>query len=134
MMLPKHAVVAVADGEALRLFQNTGSEAGLELSALPEPALRDENGDSGGRHHSSAANPDDKRVAEDDFAASCATWLNRQVKDKKIEALVIIADPRTLGELRKHYGKPLQAVLMRELHKDLTGHALADIAAAVAAA
>ena len=132
MKLPKHAVVAVADGETLRLFRNAGDESRLDLSAMPHPALHDENGDSGGRHRSSSANPDDKRLEEDDFAAGSAVWLNREVLEKRIEALVVIADPRTLGELRKHYEKPLEGVLMRELHKDLTGHSLADIAAAVA--
>ncbi len=130
-MLPKHAAVAVADGEILHLFQNTGDETRLVLAAMPAPALHDENADSGARHHSSAANPDDKRLEEDDFAAASAAWLNRQVLDRKIEALVIIADPRTLGELRKHYHKPLQAALRGELHKELTGHSIADIEAAI---
>ena len=49
-------------------------------------------------------------------------------------AMMVIAAPRTLGELRKHYHKALQAVLSGELAKDLAGHPLADIEAAVTAA
>ena len=132
MRLPKHTAIVVADGEILRLFRNVGDEAHLDLCPMPNPTFAPENGDSGSRHRSSAANPDDKRVGEDNFAAASAVWLNREVLDKRINALVIIADPRTLGELRKHYKKPLQGVLMRELHKELAGHTVADIAEAVA--
>ena len=134
MMLPRNATVAVADGESLRLFRNSGDEARMELTALPEPSLHDADAGSGGRHHSSSANHDDKRMSEDNFAASCAAWLNREVLEGRIEALVVIADPRTLGELRKQYHQKLQGVLLQDMPKDLAGHSVADIAAAVAKA
>ena len=52
----------------------------------------------------------------------------------KLSDLVIIAAPRTLGELRKSYHKKLSEVLRGEISKDLTGHALHDIEKAIAAA
>jgi protein required for attachment to host cells len=54
------------------------------------------------------------------------------VLDGKITDLVIIAAPRTLGELRKHYHKKLSATLVGEIAKDLTGHAVQDIEKAIA--
>ena len=51
-----------------------------------------------------------------------------------IEQLVVIAAPRSLGELRKHYHKTLEAKLTGEIAKDLTGHSIADIEKAVHAA
>jgi hypothetical protein len=36
-------------------------------------------------------------------------------------------DPRTFGELRKHYHKSLSAILVGEIEKDLTGHNIQDI-------
>ncbi|MEO8113004.1 MAG: host attachment protein [Phenylobacterium sp.] len=132
MMLPRNATVAVADGETLRLYRNGGDEARLHLTALPDPALETVNAGSGARHHSSSANPDDSQVAEDSFAAASAAWLNRRVLEGSIEALMVIAAPRTLGELRKHYRKELQAVLVGELSKDLAGHPVADVEHAVA--
>ncbi len=131
MMLPKHATVAVADGETLRLFRNAGDETHVDLTALPMPSLDAADAGSGGRHHSSSANPDDKRASEDNFAASCAAYLNREVLEGRIESLVIIADPRSLGELRKHYHQKLQDILLKDMPKDLAGHVVADIAAAV---
>ncbi|WP_242154832.1 host attachment protein [Sphingomonas sp. BAUL-RG-20F-R05-02] len=46
----------------------------------------------------------------------------------------MIAAPRTLGELRKHYHKTLEAKLVGEVSKDLTGHTTADIEKAIASA
>jgi len=131
MKLPKGATVAVADGEKLRLFRNGGDEGALALSALPDPAIGGGNAGSGSRHQSSSANHDHGQSAEDGYAAGTAAFLNRQVMDKKIDALVVIAAPRTLGELRKHYHKQLEGVLLRELAKDLTGHSLNEISTAV---
>lgn len=52
----------------------------------------------------------------------------------KIKNLVVIAAPRTLGELRKGYHKTVSDVLIGELAKDLTGHSMQDIEKALAAA
>lgn len=134
MILPNGATVAVADGETLKLFRNGAHEGSVALSAVAAPELDGGNAGSGGRHHSSSGNPDDKTQAEDGFAAASAAWLNTQVLGGKIAALMVIAAPRTLGELRKHYHKQLEAVLVGELAKDLVGHSVADIEAAVAAA
>ena len=134
MMLPKGATVAVADGEKLSLFRNAGDETTPKLTALPPEAIGTGNKGSGGRHHSSAANPDDSQIQEDSFAAGIAEALNRHVLDGKIADLVVIAAPRTLGELRKHYHKSLSAVLKGEIAKDLTGHTTADIEKAIGAA
>jgi len=46
----------------------------------------------------------------------------------------VIAAPKTLGELRKHWHKALEAKLVGELAKELTGHSVGDIEAAVAKA
>ena len=71
---------------------------------------------------------------EEGFASDIADLLNRQVLNGEIAELVIIAAPRTLGELRKHYHKALSARLMAEIAKDLTGHGIQDIERAIAAA
>lgn len=134
MIIPKGAIVAVADGEKLNLFQNSGDEASPKLIALPAAVVSNDNKGSGGRHHSSSANPSDSQQDEDGFAAGTAEMLNKRVLDGKIGDLIIVAAPRTLGELRKHYHKALSAVLVGEIPKDLTGHALADVEKTIAAA
>lgn len=131
MLLPVNATVAVIDGEKLRLFRNGGLPDAPKLIELEEPSLSGDNKSSGARHASSAANPDDKRLEEDSFVVAVAGWLNSQVMGKAIESLAVVAAPKSLGELRKHYHKTLEAALVGELAKDLTGHSAADIEAAL---
>ncbi|MFV0625190.1 host attachment family protein [Sphingomonas sp. ac-8] len=134
MQLPKNATVAIVDGENLHLFRNSGDENAPSLTALPEADVSTTNRASGSRHQSSSANPSDRQQDEDSFAAGVAEVLNKQALDGKIDALVVVAAPRTLGELRKHYHKTLEAKLVGEISKDLTGHSAADIVKAIAAA
>ena len=134
MKIPKSAVIAVADGESLNLYRNDGEESAPKLRALPDAAISTENKGSGGRHQSSSANPSDSQQDEDNFAAGTAAMLNKRVLEGKIDALIIVAAPRTLGELRKHYHKALSAVLVGEIAKDLTGHSPADVEKCIAAA
>ncbi|RZI67196.1 MAG: host cell attachment protein [Pseudomonas sp.] len=134
MQIPKGAVVAVADGEKLNLFRNDGEESAPKLVAMPDAAVSTENMGSGGRHQSSSANPSDTQQDEDSFAAGTAAMLNKRVLDGKIDALIIVAAPRTLGELRKHYHKVLSAILVGEIPKDLTGHSVAHVESTIASA
>ena len=48
------------------------------------------------------------------------------------ERLIVIAPPRTLGELRKHYHKEVSDRITGELAKDLTGHPVPAIEKAIA--
>jgi protein required for attachment to host cells len=133
MKIPKGAIIAVADGEILNLYHNDGEESAPKLIAMQDAVISTHNKGSGGRHQSSSANPSDSQQDEDSFAAGTVAMLNKRVLDGEIEALIIVAAPRTLGELRKHYHKALSAVLLGELAKDLTGHSIADIEKTVAA-
>ena len=133
MILPKDTIVAVADGEKLHLFRNTGTETAMSLTAAESNVDATGKG-SGARHHSSSSNPDDSQVAEDSFANGVAEMLNQQVLKGDITNVVIIAAPRTLGEMRKHYHKKLSEVLLGEIAKDLTGHPIADIEKTILAA
>ena len=128
MLLPKGTIVAVADGEKFSLFSNTGDEAGPTLTAMAEPDIENVNTGSG------ASNQNESQAAEDGFAGGIAGLLNKRVLDGEISDLIIIAAPRTLGELRKSYHKKLSEVLRGEISKDLTGHAVHDIEKAIAAA
>lgn len=134
MKLPKNTLVAVADGETLKLYRNTGDEGSPSLMALPDADVSTSNKGSGGRHQSSSANPSDSQQDEDGFATGVASLLNKQVMSGKVDNIVVIAAPRTLGELRKHYHKTLRAKLVGEVSKDLTGHSTADIEKVIASA
>ena len=132
MILPNGAIVAVADGHDLSLYRNTGAETQLRLTALDGGEIEAGNAGSGSRHRNDSANPDPDRAGEDAFAASAAERLNKLVLgNPAITGLVVIADPRTLGEMRRNYHQTLKAKLLAELDKDLTGRPVAEITAAI---
>jgi protein required for attachment to host cells len=131
MIIPNDTTIAVVDGTRFRMFRNHGAEPQIKLVELAQPEVDARNQGSGGRHHTGSANPDDSRIEEDNFAAAVAGFLNRQVLDGKITGLFVIADPRTLGELRRHYHKMVEAKLVGELAKDFTGDGVSVIEAAL---
>lgn len=131
MMIPNGATVAVVDGEKLALFKNTG-HADVQLTALTAPPV--EPGTASRGHHSSGANPDNDTQAEDGFAGGVAALLNKQALEGGFDALLVIAAPKTLGELRKHWHKALEAKLVGEIAKDLAGLPTEQIAKAIEAA
>lgn len=131
MILPNNATVAVVDGENLRLLTNKGHEPEIELVPLDMPKPDADNQGSGGRHRSTSANPDASRLKEDDFAAAVAATLNQEVLAGNIRALYVIADPRSLGELRRHYHTEVQSRLVGELAKDLTNATVEAISSAI---
>ena len=132
MILPTGTTIAVADGETVRLFHNTGVKPGVHLveitAALPVPA----HSGSGARHRTGTANPDGRRLVEDDFAAATAAFLNKLSLDGTIEHLVVVSDPRTLGEMRKHFHRDLKGKIIGEFAKDFSRRSLKDIATLIA--
>ena len=134
MDLPKGCTVAVVDGKKLALFRNEGDAGSPKLHAIPHDHVDASHKGSGARHHSSSANPDDQQIDEDGFAAGVAAYLNKEAQAGKLAKLVVIAAPRTLGELRKHYANALSSHLVGELAKELTSQSIQDIEKVISAA
>ncbi|RWG22943.1 MAG: host cell attachment protein [Mesorhizobium sp.] len=134
MILNNNTLVAVTDGERLRLFHSKGHEPHIDLIEIEDAVLKVARAGSGGRHRSSTANPDESRLHEDDFAGSVAAYLNRQALEELYEHILVIADPRTLGEMRRHYQPSLNTKLVREIGKDFVKHSVESIKDAVSAA
>lgn len=74
------------------------------------------------------------QLEEDRFAAEVADLLKKRALRNDFESLIIVAPPRTLGEMRKHYHKEVSERLAGELDKDLTGHPIPDIERALLSA
>jgi len=74
------------------------------------------------------------QLEEDRFAAEVADMLKKRALKNDFESLIIVAPPKTLGEMRKHYHKEVSQRLSGELDKDLTGHQIADIEKALLSA
>lgn len=134
MLLPHGTVFALVDGENFELYRNSGMEAQPRLEAMAAPELEPTNYSAGMRDHDRVSRfPGEtakNRVARLDEAghvAAVAQWLNAQVLNRKIDKLVIVADPRSLGELRRHYHKEMESVLLAEVPKTLTGRPTTEI-------
>ncbi|AOO83409.1 host attachment protein [Bosea vaviloviae] len=134
MQLPNGAVVALVDGKHFELHRNSGDEASPVLSSMASPDLDETNKSGSSGRDSSSANPTGHQIDEDGHAAAATEWLNQQVLGHKIEKLVIVASPRTLGEMRRHYHKQLQVALVADLSKDLVGKSGQELLAALQAA
>lgn len=129
MKLTHNTTIAVTDGQKLRLFRNTGTETHLVLTELASPDVHGDEEGAGRHQHTGGDNQDERRLQdrrldrdhqEASFAAAVAKWLNHEMASDRIGALVVVAPPRALGELRLHYGEPLKKNLVGELAKEHT--------------
>jgi protein required for attachment to host cells len=138
MQVPHNTVVVVADGKKMLFFRNEGDAAfpKLEVERKRETIDakdRDQKTDSPGRAfgvaggRSAYEEVDFHQLEEDRFAADTAEMLRKRALRNEFESLIIVAPPRTLGELRKHYHKEVEKRLAGEVPKDLTGHPVAEI-------
>lgn len=134
MRLPNDTLVAVADGETLHLFRTAGNDDRPQLKSAGQPHVEGSNHSAGSRHKSSSANPDEGRDAKDMHAAAVAALLNKAAQANEFEHAVVIAPPKILGELRKHYHKAFEGKLLKEIHKDMAGQTSDVIAGALEAA
>ena len=99
------------------------------FSEAAHQASRDLVSDASGRtfhvqgpgSHSKQPRSDPHDQAEEQFTRSLAQKLDKAVGMGKFDHLAIIADPRTLGRLRRHMSKSLAGSVTNELTLDLAG-------------
>ena len=139
MKMPNGTFVVVADGRKMLFFRNEGDEdyPQLELDRKRKqdnPPNREQKANEAGRSFSSNGDRRSKmedtdfhQLEEDRFAAETAELLYKRAFANDFEKLLVIAPPRTLGELRKHYHKEVEDRLIGEIDKDLTGHTIVEI-------
>ncbi len=147
MQVPHNTFVVVADGQKMLFFRNEGDAEFMKLEVEGKrehevPADRDLKSDdagrtfdaSGGAGRSAYEEVDFHQLEEDRFAAETAEMLKKRALQNEYESLIIVAPPRTLGELRKHYHKEVEKRLAGEIAKDLTGHPVTEIEKILSAA
>ncbi|WBU55491.1 host attachment family protein [Paracoccus sediminicola] len=126
-MLDHNALVVVADGHHAILYRNVAKQ-GMELAEVNR--LTPKNlADEGEGHAPQERSPKDEDEAT--FAKQLAERLNKIVLRHKADQVVVVADPSTLGVMRKHYHKELESMLLKELSKDLTSASPDEIAKAL---
>ena len=135
MKIPHKAHVALVDGERFLLLRNDGQPFEPSLSKVDEPSLDPTNFSAGVKHQDQAGqmkgNTDLNELAH---GAAATEWLNVKALANEIEELVVVADPKTLGEMRRHYHKELEKRIVGEVDKALTGEPLEKIEKVLAGA
>jgi protein required for attachment to host cells len=139
MQLEHDGFVVVVDGEKMLLFRNRGDAQYPHLEVIEQDeqegrSNRELRRDSPGRSFASVGpgrsaydETDSRQVREDRFAAETAETLNRMALDDRFRLLIIVAPPRTLGELRRSYHDELVKRLIGEVPKNLTNATLQEI-------
>ncbi len=145
MDIPNQALVVVGDGEKALFLRNKGNAQELKLEVenifgQDNPATHEQGTDKPGRTAASAGTArsameetDWHRLGEERFAAEIATVLYRRAHANKFEALVVVAPPKVLGNLRKAFHKEVVDRIIAELPKELTSHTVPDIERLLAA-
>ena len=139
MQVPHNSFVLVADGRKSLFFRNQG-DAGFPNLAVEgkevhaNPAHREQASDLAGQsmktrdgHGGSMEEVDFHQLEEDRFAADTAAMLKARALRNDYESLVVVAPPKTLGELRKHYHKEVEKRLVAEVPKDLVNVPVPEI-------
>ena len=139
MRVPHNSFVMVADGRKMLFFRNEGD------GEFPNLQVADKRVDVNPAHHEQASDTagmamnviggdggsmtevDFHQLEEDRFAARAAEMLKERALRNEFESLVVVAPPKTLGEMRKHYHKEVEKRLTGEIAKDLTGHPVTEI-------
>lgn len=134
MKIENGTVLMVLDGTKMLLFRNDGDAKYPVLTTLAHensanPPSSRQGTDAPGRTHSSMGDgrsssygeTDWHQQSEDHFARHAAEVLEQAASRLKDEGVVVIAAPRTLGEMRKHYGRETGRRLLGEISKDLAG-------------
>ena len=137
--LPKHAIphdtfIFVGDGRKALFLRNEGDEKFAKfvtervLVDEKNPRTHDQGTDEPGRGFArantsrrSAMEPTDWHdIQKHRFAQKVAAALDRLVREGAVRALVIVAPPRTLVDLRKALDPTVRERVLLEINKDLT--------------
>ena len=147
MRLAHATHVLVTDGQKRLLFRNSGDATYPQLEPVNlledlNPPDREQKSDrpgrtsfsmAGGTRHSAYAETDFHAQEKKVFAAETAAFLREQALQQAFEALIVVADPRTLGELRGQLDPAVKDRIVGEIAKDLVKHPTAAIEQAIIA-
>ena len=139
-LIPHDAWVFVGDGKKALFLRNAGDEKFLNLKAErvfaeDNPPSREQGTDHPGRAFSRAGTNQRSSMEETDwhdlekhhFAQRTAAAMEQIVRDRNVKALVIVAPPRTLADLRQAFHPDVKSRIVAEINKDLTKHSVAEI-------
>jgi protein required for attachment to host cells len=131
--IPHDALVFVGDGQKALFLRNAGDATLVNLTTKrvftdENPPTHDQGTDRPGRVFQSAAKnkrsgvdtTDWHELEKERFAKRVASALEQLVRAKRIKAIVVVAPPRTLAELRNAFHADVKNRIVAEIEKDLT--------------
>ncbi|MBV8664163.1 MAG: host attachment protein [Hyphomicrobiales bacterium] len=131
--LPHGAYVFVGDGRKALFLRNDGDQVFPNLATErvlvdENPPTHDQGTDQPGRTFASAHStrrsametPDWHEIEEHRFAIRVAAALEELVRSRGAPALLVVAPPTTLADLRRALHDDVKARLIGEIDKDLT--------------
>jgi len=139
LRIPHNALVFVGDGKKALVLRNEGDAQLVNLKTErvftdANPATRDQGADrpsrsfsSVGAGRSSVQQTDWHKIEEHRFAHEMAATLERIVRERGVQALVVVAPPRALADLRKAFHPDVKKKIIAEIDKDLTKHPIDQI-------
>jgi protein required for attachment to host cells len=139
LRIPHNALVFVGDGKKALVLRNEGDAQLVNLKTErvftdANPATRDQGTDRPGRSFSSVGagrssvqQTDWHKIEEHRFAHEMAATLERIMRERGVQALVVVAPPRALADLRKAFHPDVKKKIIAEIDKDLTKHPIDQI-------
>ena len=140
LKIPNNALVFVGDGRKALFLRNHGDAKfpNLRTEKVFEeenPSTHEQGSDRPGRlgkvalaGRRSAVEPTDWHdIEEHRFARKVAAAMEQMVRATKAKALIVVAPPKTLAELRNAFHPDVKACIIAEISKDLTKHPLDEI-------
>lgn len=123
--IPTGTWVVVADGAHARMLRNVGKGNTVTLmqDRVVAPEELDDDGPAGHRPPDTQGSDTDEAT----FAKQLARRLNAAALKNEFAHLVLVADPRTLGEIRPLLHQATVQRVVCEVNKTLTNSSLEDI-------
>ena len=138
--IPQDAFVFVGDGRKALFLRNAGDERFPNLKTErvlvdDNPPTHEQGTDRPGRAFKRAGTnlrsgveiTDWHDLEEHRFAQRVATAMEHLVRERKVKALVVVAPPRTLADLRHAFHTDVKRRIIAEIDKDLTKHPAHEI-------
>jgi protein required for attachment to host cells len=138
--IPRDAIVFIGDGHKALFLRNVGDQDYINLkveqvSVDDNPPTHLQGTDRPGRTFKRAASHRSAEVSTTDwhdlekhrFAEHVAAALEKLVRERKATALIVVAPPRTLADLRHAFHDDVKSRIIAEIGKDLTKNPVSDI-------
>jgi protein required for attachment to host cells len=140
LRIPHDAFVFVGDGRKALFLRNEGDEKfpNLKTERVFEdenPPTHEQGSDRPGRAfkragtnlRSGVEDTDWHDLEEHRFVHRVAGAMEQLVRERKAKALVVVAPPRALADLRAVFHPDVKSRIIAELDKDLTHHPVGEI-------